>query len=215
MKMAFFIICMILALIFLVKRIIQIKQDAKLRREIKDMQVFAQQADELIKGVESFIPSIAGPYSLSSSYIDGFLYIDNESRRLCLVKRNLTHKIFEGNDILYVSITEDDSIITETKNSNQIGNAIVDDALSETASTELKKTTVRTKNSAYVDNLRIVIHINDPDNYTLILNCLTSRASRNSQTYQSALSAARQWQGIFDVLMCSTNESYDKDCVGQ
>lgn len=168
----------------------------------KQVQSLAVQSDNLVKTIEGFRASSATKF-VTGIELAGFIYVDQTSKRLCVVSKNLTYKLFKPKDIIDVSIAENNSVIEETKITNQIGRAVVGGVLLGGVGAIIGGLTSNKSNSVNVDSLHVVMHLNDFEHHTIMLNCLPIKTQRNSPAYQNAINVANSWYGVLNVLMHS------------
>lgn len=166
------------------------------------MQSLAVQSDQLIKTIEGFKASSTAPFVHGTDFA-GYVYIDKNPKRLCVVFKNLAYKLFNPESIIDVNIVENNSTVSNT--GNQIGRAIVGGVLLGGAGAVIGGLTA---GNSIVDDLRVVVHLNDFDCHTIELNCLTTpNIKRNSPDYQKVINAANSWYGLFNVLMHSNDQN--------
>lgn len=137
----------------------------KLKKRVRTLAV---QSDAIVAQIDGFRASSACTI-VNGMDLSGFLYVDVESKRFCIVSTNMSYKLFEPNDILDVSIVENNpAIITETQITDKIRKALLDG---------LKPVSglIRNKKDSNVNNIHVVMHVKDSDHNTVMINCLPLR----------------------------------------
>ncbi|MDF2633132.1 MAG: hypothetical protein K0R78_6 [Pelosinus sp.] len=166
----------------------------KLKKKVHSLAV---QSDNVVAQIDGFRASSACAI-VNGIDLSGFLYVDQESRRFCIVSTNLSYKLFEPKDILDVSIVENNPTITETKITDQISRALSGGVGSLIGSLTGNKT-----NSVTVNTLHVVMHVNDLEHHTVMINCLPVKTQRNSPEYQNAINIANSWLDALNALLPS------------
>lgn len=159
----------------------------KLKKKVHNLAV---QSDNIVAQIDDFRASSACAI-VNGIDLSGFLYVDQESRKFCIVSTNMSYKIFEPKDILDVSIVENIPTITDTKTTKQIVRAFVG------------RLTGNKTNPLNVDTLYVVMHVNDLEHHTIMINCLPAKTQRNAPEYENAINVANSWHGLLNVLMTS------------
>lgn len=161
----------------------------KLKKKVQNLAV---QSDHIVAQIDGFSASSACTI-VNGIDLSGFLYVDQESRKFCIVSTNMSYKIFEPKDILDVSIVENNPLFTETKITTQIGRALLGG-----------KGAGNKTNDVVVNTLYVVMHVNDPEHHTIMINCLPVKTHRNSPEYQNAIYIANSWQDALNALLHSS-----------
>jgi len=160
----------------------------------------AIKADKLVGGIDGFVATSVTKYVIGQN-LGGFMYIDTNALQICVVPfGSEKYKIFKPADILDVKIVEDNSTISETKIGGQVGRAVVGGVLFGNVGAVVGGLSSNKKNSVIVDNLQVVIHFNDFDCHTIILNCLAGiNVKRNSPEHIAAINVSNSWYGMLNV----------------
>jgi hypothetical protein len=162
----------------------------------KKVHALAVQSDTIAAQIDGFRASSACTI-VNGIDLSGFLYVDLESKRFCIVSTNMSYKLFEPNDILDVSIVENNpAIITETQITDKIRKALLEG---------LKPIggLIRNKTDSNVNTIHVVMHVKDSDHNTVMINCLPVKTQRNTPAYENAIHIANSWQELLKVLMHS------------
>jgi len=165
----------------------------KLKKRVRTLAV---QSDAIVAQIDGFRASSACTI-VDGIDLSGFLYVDVESKRFCIVSTNMSYKLFEPNDILDVSIVENNpAIITENQITDKIRKALLDG---------LKPVSglIRNKTESNVNTIHVVMHVKDSDHNTVMINCLPVKTQRNTPAYEKAIHIANSWQELFKAFMHS------------
>ena len=162
----------------------------------KKVHALAVQSDTIAAQIDGFRASSACTI-VNGIDLSGFLYVDLESKRFCIVSTNMSYKLFEPNDILDVSIVENNpAITTETQITDKIRKALLE-SLKPIAGL------IRNKTDSNVNTIHVVMHVKDSDHNTVMINCLPVKTQRNTPAYENAIHIANSWQELLKVLMHS------------
>lgn len=163
----------------------------------KKVQTLAIQSDNVVAQIAGFKASSACTI-VDGIDLTGFLYVDPESKQLCIVSTNLSYKIFEPNDILDVSIVENNpAIVTKTKFIDRIGKSLLE------SMGPVVGGLVRNKTDLNVNTMHVVMHVKDSDHHTVMINCLPVKTQRNTPAYENAIYIANSWKDLLEAFMLS------------
>lgn len=162
----------------------------------KKVHALAVQSDTIVAKLDGFKASSACTI-VDGIDLSGFLYVDVESKRFCIVSTTMSYKIFEPNDIIDVSIIENNPAIrNETKLTDRIGKTFLE-SLGPIGGL------IRNKSDSNVNTIHVVMHLKDSDHNTIMINCLPVKTQRNTPAYEKAIHIANSWQDVLKALMNS------------
>ncbi len=161
----------------------------------KKVHALAVQSDTITAQIDGFRASSACTI-VNGIDLLGFLYVDVESKRFCIVSTNMSYKLFEPSDILDVSIIENNPAIIATQITDKIRKTLLDG---------LKPVSglFRNKTDSTVNTIHVVMHVKDSDHSTVMINCLPVKTQRNTPAYENAIHIANSWKELLKSLMHS------------
>lgn len=156
--------------------------------------------DNIVKTIPSFNASLASLCATVIGPNNAAIYVDKNSKKICLAKPNSTYKLYDGKDILDVEIKENNFIISKSTGS---GKAIVGGLVFGVAGAVIGSASTKRIDSVQVDTLQLVIHTKDIENSTIMINYIVPSLPlpRNSPAYSDWMSVATIWHGMINVIM--------------
>ncbi len=161
----------------------------------KRVHALAVQSDAVVAQIDGFRASSACTI-VNGMDLSGFLYVDVESKRFCIVSTNMSYKLFGPNDILDVSIVENNPAFTETQLTDKIRKALL-------GGLKPVNSLFRNRADSAVNTIHVVMHVKDSDHNTVMINCLPVKTQRNTPAYENAIHIANSWKELLKAFMHS------------
>jgi len=165
---------------------------------------------EKIKAIPNFTPS------QSFMGVDGKtgFAIDEQRAMLCLITKTgefVSTRLVPYADIVSVELTEDGSSITKTSRSSQLGGALVGGVLLGGVGAVVGGLTGSTKTSQKIKNVDLRVVIDDTKSPLHNVSFQNVEGARGGLIHNAALTQARHWNGLFDVVIRRADQSRVRD----
>jgi hypothetical protein len=140
--------------------------------------------------------------------------IDEKRAMLCLISKTdefVSTRLVLYADIVSVELTEDGSSITKTSRSSQLGGALVGGVLLGGVGAVVGGLTGSTKTSQKIKNVNLRVVIDDTKSPLHNVSFQNVEGARDGLIHNAALTQARHWNGLFDVVIRRADQARIRD----
>lgn len=144
----------------------------------------------------------------------GGVAIDESRELLCLVSRRgavLESRLVAYADVVSVELTEDGSSITKTSRSSQLGGAVVGGVLLGGVGAVVGGLTGSKKTSQKIKRVDLRVVIDDTKSPLHNVCFQNVEGARGGLIHNAAISQARHWNGLFDVVIRRGDQARVRD----
>ena len=132
------------------------------------------------------------------------LAIDEQRKKICLIdhqQQNISCRVVEYESLLSSELFEDDSTVTKTVRSSQIGGALIGGVALGGVGAIIGGLSGQTNTSEKVKRIDLRLTVNDTRNPLHDVNFLNFEMKKDSPNYQNAMKTARHWHSLIEVLI--------------
>lgn len=151
---------------------------------------------------------------ISTDYAVG-ISVDEQKKKVAIFTNTLLRIgaepiIFTYKDILSSEILEDGSTITETSRTSQAGGALLGGILLGPLGAVVGGLSGKAVSTSQINSIDLVITVNDTSNPIYTINFLDNKVKKDSMVYNYAITQARRWHSIINLLIKKANEEDNK-----
>jgi hypothetical protein len=148
----------------------------------------------------------------TSTDVNTMISLDDNSKKLCFIKRGLQPEIFEYRDILQSEIIEDGESITRTSRGSQLGGALIGGILAGGVGAIIGGLSGSQQTSSEVKKIQLQIVVNDTKNPIRLITFLNEDIliKKSDGIYKNAHGEVTQWHKLISVLIKQADDEDKK-----
>lgn len=149
------------------------------------------------------LPNFSSTQEVMGCNGESGIAVDDRRRKICLItnRQTVSQRVLSYKDIISVELVEDGATITQTVRSSQIAGAVVGGLMLGGAGAIIGGLSGKSKTSGKVKSVALRVTVNDSLAPLHEVKFLLGESKKDSHLYTSAITRARHWAGVLEVLI--------------